>query len=76
MLIPFVFTDNPHFGCSVERLDWKQLTPSDTVDVWNQLPGSISIENLELNSPFKNGEKFIFGITPLSPQQFIKQIQN
>ncbi len=39
------------------------------------IPGGISIENLELNSPFKNGEKFIFGITPLSPQQFIGKIQ-
>lgn len=40
------------------------------------IPGGISIENFELKSPFKNGECFIFGITPLSPQQFIKQIQN
>jgi hypothetical protein len=40
------------------------------------IPGGISIENLELNSPFKNGEKFIFGITPFSPQQFIGKIQN
>lgn len=39
------------------------------------IPGGISIENLELNSPFKSGESFIFGITPLSPQQFIRKIQ-
>lgn len=40
------------------------------------IPGGVSFENFELKSPFKNGERFVFGITPLSPQQFIKQIQN
>lgn len=40
------------------------------------IPGGISIENFELKSPFKNGEQFVFGITPLSPQQFIWQIKN
>ncbi|OJV87644.1 MAG: hypothetical protein BGO34_11500 [Bacteroidia bacterium 44-10] len=38
------------------------------------IPGGISIENFELNSPFKNGEKFIFGITPLSAEKFIEEI--
>lgn len=44
---------------------------------WNSeapIPGGISIENLELNSPFKNGEKFIFGIIPLSAEEFIGRI--
>lgn len=31
--------------------------------------------NIYDDSIFKNGEKFIFGITPLSPQQFIGKIQ-
>jgi len=37
------------------------------------IPGGISIENLEMNSPFKNGDKYIFGITPLSPKALIKK---
>ncbi len=39
------------------------------------IPGGISIENFELKSPFKKGEQFVFGITPISPQQFIRQIK-
>lgn len=39
------------------------------------IPGGISFENFELKSPFKNGDSFIFGITPLSPEQFIQQIK-
>jgi hypothetical protein len=37
------------------------------------IPGGISFENFELKTPFKNGDRFIFGITPLSPQQFIQE---
>ncbi|MDR1517251.1 MAG: hypothetical protein LBS52_03995 [Dysgonamonadaceae bacterium] len=39
------------------------------------IPGGIAIENFELKTPFKNGDQFIFGITPLSAKQFIKQIE-
>lgn len=39
------------------------------------IPGGISIENFELKSPFKNGERFIFGITPLSAKQFIYEVK-
>lgn len=39
------------------------------------IPGGIAFENFELKSPFRNGERFIFGIIPLSPQQFIHRIK-
>lgn len=39
------------------------------------IPGGVSFENFELKSPFKNGEIFIFGVTPLSAQKLIKQIK-
>lgn len=38
------------------------------------IPGGISFENFELKSPFKNGEKFVFGIVPLPASEFIKVI--
>ena len=38
------------------------------------IPGGISFENFELKSPFKNGERFIFGVTPLPARQFIEQL--
>lgn len=38
------------------------------------IPGGVSYENFELNSPFKNGDTFIFGVSPLSVKEFIKQI--
>lgn len=45
---------------------------------WNNvapIPGGISIENFELKSPFKQGESYIFGIQPISSQQFIRQVK-
>src|SRR5690554_6592127 len=39
------------------------------------IPGGISFENFEFVTPFKSGEVFIFGVTPLSPEVFIKQIK-
>ncbi len=65
---------------------WMQKNPQETLiglvngrfTYWaseNPIPGGIAIENFELKSPFKNGEQFVFGITPLSPQQFIQQIK-
>lgn len=37
------------------------------------IPGGISFENFEMKEPFRNGNQYIFGITPQSPDQFIKQ---
>lgn len=39
------------------------------------IPGGILFENFELKTPFKNGDRFIFGIAPLTPQEFIKQLK-
>lgn len=39
------------------------------------IPGGISFENFELKTPFKNGDQFIFGITPFSAEQFIHRIK-
>lgn len=39
------------------------------------ITGGISFENFEFKSPFKNGDIFIFGATPLSANEFIKQIE-
>jgi hypothetical protein len=41
----------------------------------NPIPGGVAFENFELKSPFKNGEEFLFGISPLTPQLFIQQIK-
>jgi len=38
------------------------------------IPGGISIENLELKEPFRNGAKFIFGITPQTSEEFIQNL--
>jgi hypothetical protein len=38
------------------------------------IPGGVSFENFEFVAPFERGENFIFGVTPLSPDSFIKQI--
>lgn len=39
------------------------------------IPGGIAFENFELNAPFKQGNTFVFGISPLAPDQFIKKIK-
>jgi hypothetical protein len=38
------------------------------------IPGGIAIENFELNEPFKNGAKFVFGVTPVTPKIFINDL--
>jgi hypothetical protein len=38
------------------------------------IPGGISFENFEMNTPFKEGERFVFGINPMKPSDFIKTI--
>jgi len=40
------------------------------------IPGGIAYENFELKAPFKQGNIFVFGISPLSADQFIKKIKN
>lgn len=38
------------------------------------IPGGVSYENFELIEPFDEGATFVFGITPLTPENFIRQI--
>lgn len=38
------------------------------------IPGGISYENFELKRPFKNGQVAVFGVSPLKPEVFVKQI--
>lgn len=38
------------------------------------IPGGISFENFELKAPFKQGNRFIFGVSPLTSDQLIKKI--
>lgn len=37
------------------------------------IPGGISFENFEMKEPFRNGNQYIFGISPQSPDEFTKQ---
>ena len=39
------------------------------------IPGGIAYENFEMKSPFRQGDTFIFGISPLSPERFINSIR-
>lgn len=39
------------------------------------IPGGISFENFELKTPFKQGSTFTFGISPLNPEQFLKELE-
>ncbi len=39
------------------------------------IPGGIAYENFEIKSPFRQGDTFIFGISPLSPERFIESIR-
>ena len=39
------------------------------------IPGGISFENFELKAPFRQGRTLIFGLSPLSPEAFIKKIK-
>lgn len=38
------------------------------------IPGGISYENFELTEPFQSGQSYVFGISPLSPEEFINTI--
>lgn len=40
------------------------------------IPGGISFENFELKAPFRNGSKYVFGIDPADPEQFIQNLKN
>lgn len=66
---------------------WFQLNPDNrTIGLVNgrytywggkaPIPGGVSFENFELITPFKYGEKFIFGVEPISPDQLIDRIKS
>lgn len=38
------------------------------------IPGGIAYENFELTEPFRSGQRYIFGITPITPEKLIKKI--
>ncbi len=38
------------------------------------IPGGVSFENFELNEPFRNGAKYVFGVSPLAPSQFVEEV--
>lgn len=38
------------------------------------IPGGIAYENFELTEPFRNGQSYVFGITPLTPNELISKI--
>ncbi len=40
------------------------------------IPGGIAYENFDMTEPLRSGQKYIFGISPLDPKQFIKEINN
>lgn len=39
------------------------------------IPGGISFENFEMKEPFRNGNQYIFGITPDSSDKFIEKVK-
>ncbi len=39
------------------------------------IPGGISFENFELTEPFREGQSYIFGISPLPAEEFIAAIE-
>ena len=39
------------------------------------IPGGISFENVELKEPFINGAQYVFGVSPLGPEEFIKGVR-
>lgn len=40
------------------------------------IPGGISFENFEMKTPFRNGDRFIFGIAPFAPEQLVAKRMN
>lgn len=64
---------------------WYAPKPSNTLEgvvngrytYWaskSPIPGGIAYENFELTESFSNGQCYVFGITPLSPEQVISEI--
>lgn len=64
---------------------WYCPSPSDELEgvvngrytYWaskSPIPGGIAYENFELTEPFHSGQRYIFGITPLSPEKLIEKI--
>ena len=39
------------------------------------IPGGISYENFELKQGFSQGDSFVFGVSPLSPEKFIENLK-
>lgn len=38
------------------------------------IPGGIAYENFELSEPFRPGQSYVFGITPLPPEEVIRKV--
>lgn len=58
--------------------DWEGLVNGRYV-YWGSeapIPGGIAFENFEIKAPFKQGNTFIFGISPMKATQFIDSIKN
>lgn len=39
------------------------------------IPGGISYENFELKEPFPNGSQYVFGVSPLAPEEIIEGLK-
>ena len=74
-----------YYGATATQY-WKKLLPESRTEglvngrfaYWGSsspIPGGIAYENFEMKSPFRQGDTFIFGISPLSPERFIKSIR-
>ena len=40
------------------------------------IPGGIAYENFELKAPFVQGSTYVFGVSPLAANEFVKKIKN
>jgi hypothetical protein len=40
------------------------------------IPGGVSFENFELKKPFENGDEYVFGVSPLTPDHFVDEVVN
>jgi hypothetical protein len=40
------------------------------------IPGGIAFENFEMKKKFKDGDRFVFGVSPLTPEKFIETIKD
>lgn len=40
------------------------------------IPGGIAFENLEMKESFRKGAKYVFGVSPSFPEEFIKKLKN